>query len=162
MSHSIPGFPNYFMVGGPNSATDGSSLLLILESVIGYVVKAISKISREHLRSMEVKDSALTSWQAYLDCYFPRTVHIDQCTSWYKVNNKITGLWPGSSVHAYKTLEHPRWEDYEYETLARHDPLDWIGNGWTIADVEWGDLSFYLDLVEYPTIPSDECLDLQP
>jgi cation diffusion facilitator CzcD-associated flavoprotein CzcO len=162
LSHSIPQFPNYFVVGGPNSATGGGSLLIIFESIIGYVVQAVAKIAREQIRSMEVKETALRSWRAYLDAYFPRTVHVDDCTSWYKDarNKKVTGLWPGSSLHARATLEHPRWEDYEYRTRA--DPLEWLGNGWTVADQQRGDLSHYLDHVDHPPIPSDEVLARQP
>ena len=162
LSHSIPGFPNYFTVGGPNSATGGGSLLLILESVMGYVVKAVQKISRENIKSMEVKESALRSWQTHLDQYFPKTVHVDSCTSWYKIDGKIIGLWPGSSLHAMKALEHPRWEDYEYELEEKEDELSWLGNGWTIEDVNRGNLGYYVDFVDLPPIPSEELLAKQP
>ncbi|RAO68983.1 uncharacterized protein BHQ10_004995 [Talaromyces amestolkiae] len=162
LSHSTPGFPNYFTVGGPNSATGGGSLLLILESVMGYVVKAVQKISRENIKSMEVKESALRSWQTHLDQYFPKTVHVDSCTSWYKIDGKIIGLWPGSSLHAMKTLEHPRWEDYEYELVEKEDELSWLGNGWTIEDVNRGNLGYYIDFADMPPIPSEELLARQP
>ena len=162
LSHSVPKFPNYFFVGGPNSATGGGSLLIILESVIGYVVKAVEKISREHIKTMEVKESAISSWFAYLDSYFPRTVHVDNCTSWYKVNGKIVGLWPGSSLHAVKTLQNPRWEDYNYEQLGGHSSMTWLGNGWTLEDVKRGDLSYYLNNVDPPPVPSAETLARQP
>ncbi|KAI0150164.1 putative monooxygenase [Xylariaceae sp. FL1272] len=162
MSHSVPGFPNYFVIGGPNSATGGGSLLLILESVIGYIVKAVQKISRERLRTMEVKQSAAANWSTFLDRYFPNTVHVDSCTSWYKVNGKITGLWPGSSLHAMKTLEHPRWEDYEYESEVKGDGLCWIGDGWTIEDQKRGDLGYYVDHINVPPIPSAALLARQP
>lgn len=160
LSHSVPGFPNYFFVGGPNSATGGGSLLLILESVINHVVKMVQKVSREHIKSMEVKESALEVWTKHLDNYFPTTVHVDSCTSWYKVNGKIVGLWPGSSVHAMKTLEHHRWEDYDYQFV---DPSpSWVGNGWTVEDVNRGDLGYYIDHVDLPPIPSKEALAMQP
>ncbi|EXJ87108.1 hypothetical protein A1O3_04066 [Capronia epimyces CBS 606.96] len=162
MSHSVPGFPNYFVVGGPNSATGGGSLLLIFESIISYVVKAVEKISREHIKAMEVKQRAQDSWQKYLDCYFPGTVHVEPCTSWYKVDGKITGLWPGSSLHAKKALDNPRWEDYTYEPLDGHDPMEWLGNGWTVPDRDRADLSYYLDSPDVPPIPSDEQLARQP
>ncbi|CAG9978677.1 unnamed protein product [Clonostachys byssicola] len=162
LSHSIPGFPNYFIVGGPNSATGGGSLLLILESVIGYVIKAVQKISRENIKTMEVKKSALDSWVDHLDKYFPGTVHVDECTSWYKVNNQIIGLWPGSSLHAMQTLLHPRWEDYNYETANTRGELEWIGNGWTYEDVKRGNLGYYVDRVDIPPVPSDEVLSRQP
>ncbi|KAJ9132078.1 putative Monooxygenase [Pleurostoma richardsiae] len=162
MSHSVPGFPNYFMVGGPNSATGGGSLLLILESVIGYVVKAVQKISREHLKAMEAKEDALDAWVTYLDKYFPDTVHVDVCTSWYKVNGNIVGLWPGSSLHAMKALDNPRWEDYEYELLRESGRLDWIGNGWTLEDMRRGNLGYYVDTPDLPPIPTYQVITRQP
>jgi len=108
---------------------------------------------------MIVKPRALASWNAYLEKYFPKTVDVDDCTSWYKVNGKITGLWPGSSLHAKRTLENPRWEDYEYEYVEEHDSLEWLGNGWTVADKERGDLSFCLDEFDYSPVPSSKDQD---
>lgn len=162
LSHSIPEFPNYFIVGGPNSATGGGSLLLILESVMAYIIKAVQKISREHILAMEVKKSALSSWQHYLDGYFPATVHLDSCTSWYKVNGQIIGLWPGSSLHAMKALQHPRWEDYEYKASDEDPNTFWIGNGWTQEDVKRGSLGYYVDQADIPSIPSEYTLSKQP
>jgi hypothetical protein len=113
---------------------------------------------------MAVKGSALAGWQGYLDAYFPRTVHVDGCTSWYKnkTNGKVTGLWPGSSLHARATLMHPRWEDYEYEMVEGKGGMAWLGNGWTMADQERGDLSFYLDEVDVPPVPTEEMMARQP
>ncbi|KAH8669037.1 putative monooxygenase [Xylariales sp. PMI_506] len=162
LSHSIPGVPNYFTVAGPNSSTGGGSLLLILESVMGYIIKAVQKISREHIKSMEVKEEALAAWVKNLDNYFPGTVHMESCTSWYKINDKIIGLWPGSSLHAMKTLEHPRWEDYQYEYAKEPNYLNWIGNGWTKEDVRRGELGYYVDLVDIPPVPTDETITKQP
>ena len=162
LSHSVPGFPNYFIVGGPNSATGGGSLLLILESVMTYVVKAVEKISREHIMAMEAKHKALDSWQSYLDGYFPGTVHVDNCTSWYKINGQIIGLWPGSSLHAMKTLQNPRWEDYNYTFKDGETELNWIGNGWTQEDVKRGRLGYYVDWADIPPVPTEESLLKQP
>jgi cation diffusion facilitator CzcD-associated flavoprotein CzcO len=162
LSHSVPGFPNYFIIGGPNSATGGGSLLLILESVMGYVMKAVQKISREHIKSMEAREQALSSWVNHLDRFFPGTVHEDDCTSWYKYNGNITGLWPGSSTHAMKALAHPRWEDYEYEYAKGYNPLEFIGNGWTVADVERGDVGYYINFADIPPVPTEEVLAKQP
>jgi hypothetical protein len=157
LSLAVPEFPNYFVVGGPNSATGGGSLLIIFESIIGYIVKAIEKLEREHLKSIEVKQEVLSSWERYLDAYFPRTVHVGNCTSWYKsgeADRKVVGLWPGSSLHARKTLDHPRWEDFNFERLPDQDILEWLGDGWTKADKTKGDVSYYLDEVDFPPVPS--------
>ncbi|KAF8847633.1 flavin-binding monooxygenase, partial [Acephala macrosclerotiorum] len=81
LSLAIPSFPNFIVVGGPNSATGGGSLLIIFESIIGYIVKAIQKLAREHIASMSIKGSALKNWEGYCDSYFPCTVHIEGRTS---------------------------------------------------------------------------------
>lgn len=153
LSHSIPNFPNYFMVGGPNSLTGGGSSLIQLESIITYIVKATQKISRERLKSMEVKQSALSAWVRFTEKHWPRTVHVGNCSSWYKVNGKISGLWPGSSNHVVKTLENPRWEDYEYTRNDGEDQFDWLGDGWTVADKTGMNLGGYLDHVDFPPVP---------
>lgn len=67
------------------------------------------------------------------------------------------GLWPGSSLHAKKTLEHPRWEDFEFgygdqNIEGEKGILGWLGDGWTTADREAGDTSWYLDEVDYPPV----------
>jgi hypothetical protein len=106
---------------------------------------------------MEVKEEPLTSWEQYMAGHFPRTVHTGSCTSWYKngaADHKIVGLWPGSSLHARKVLEHPRWEDYNYERLPDQGTLEWLGDGWTKADKTKGDVSCYLDTVDFPPVPS--------
>ncbi|EFX05107.1 flavin-binding monooxygenase [Grosmannia clavigera kw1407] len=162
MSHSVPGFPNFFVVGGPNSATGTGSLLLILESVIGYVVQAVSKISREHIKSMEVREDSLMSWEAILDKFFLNTVYVDKCQSWYKYGEKVVGLWPGSNVHAIQTLKSPRWEDYTYEPVEGTDKLDWLGNGWTTADLKRDGLGYYVDDTDVPPVPAEEVLKRQP
>ncbi len=58
-----------------------------------------------------------------------------RCRSWYKLGKeegRIIGLWPGSNLHAVKALQHPRWEDYEYERAdAEENSLYWLGDGQT-------------------------------
>jgi hypothetical protein len=146
------------MVGGPNSATGGGSLLIIFESIIGYVVKAVRKLAREHIKSMTVKESSLKAWEEYMEKYFETTVHVEGCTSWYKSGKngkRVVGLWPGSSLHARTALEFPRWEDwvFEFEDGEGSSGLGWLGDGWTTADKEAGDVSAYLDEVDYPPVP---------
>lgn len=42
----------------------------------------------------------------------------------------------GSPLHVIKALEHPRWEDYDYEYIDGKGRLYWFGNGNTMADVD--------------------------
>lgn len=42
----------------------------------------------------------------------------------------------GSTLHALRAFEYPRWEDYNYELLeeGQMNRFHWLGNGWTIAE----------------------------
>ncbi|KAI0372040.1 FAD/NAD-P-binding domain-containing protein [Pilatotrama ljubarskyi] len=135
---AVDQFPNMFIALGPNAAVASGMLLPLIEQQIMYAVQATAKMQRERLKSMEVKAEAVRDFDEYLEAYFPRTVFTEKCRSWYKLGKeegRVTGLWPGSTLQAVKAIEHPRWEDYNYE-LA--DPVKnrfyWLGDGQTLSE----------------------------
>jgi hypothetical protein len=63
-------------------------------------------------------------------------------------------LWPGSALHYVKTLEKPRFEDYEF-TYVGGNKAAWLGNGFTVCERDdVVDKSKYLDPenVDYPSL----------
>ncbi|WDK22961.1 hypothetical protein CGRA01v4_14252 [Colletotrichum graminicola] len=143
----IPQMPNLFMVLGAQSGVGTGSLLLLMEQQIAYATKCIQKCAREGYKSIVVKGSAVDSFLKYTDNYFDRTVFNGNCRSWYKNGAtgkaKIRTLWPGSCLHAYTALRHPRWEDFDYERLDEYDhPMAWLGNGDVQPDL---DRTFYFE-----------------
>ncbi|KAI0716074.1 hypothetical protein C8Q72DRAFT_867679 [Fomitopsis betulina] len=82
------GFPNWFMVFGPNSTIGSGSLLIILERQVEYVVEVARKMQRERLKSIEVKREAVADFDEYLESYFPKTVYSEKCRSWYKMGKE--------------------------------------------------------------------------
>ncbi|KAJ7230154.1 hypothetical protein GGX14DRAFT_553640 [Mycena pura] len=84
------------------------------------------------------------------------TVYTEHCNSWYKTpDGTVIGLWPGSALHAIRTLANPRWEDYEYESIDKtRNRLHWLGAGNTKNEqTTTGDLAWYLDAPDVPPIP---------
>lgn len=59
----------------------------------------------------------------------------------------------GSSLHALKTMAHPRWEDFEYE-YVNDNPDGWIGDGWTENEKQKRINVDYLDddQIDYPQV----------
>jgi hypothetical protein len=54
-------------------------------------------------------------------------------------------------------LENPRWEDLDFDYENKNGEggegmLGWLGDGWTVADREEGNTSWYLDEVDYPPV----------
>ncbi|EMD35979.1 hypothetical protein CERSUDRAFT_115926 [Gelatoporia subvermispora B] len=159
----VDGFPNLFMSLGPNAGVGSGSLLAIIERQVMYAVEAAKKMQRERLKSIEVKEEAVRDFDEYLEHYFPRTVFSEKCRSWYKMGQeegRITGLYPGSTLHALRTLEHPRWEDYMYEPLDSgvHNRFFWLGDGQTYVEkVNEGDRAWYLNdnELDIPPVPDN-------
>ncbi|KAK2002732.1 FAD/NAD(P)-binding domain-containing protein [Colletotrichum falcatum] len=147
MGLCVPQMPNFFPILGPQAGVGTGSLLVMMEQQIAYLTKCIQKCVREGYKSIVIKDSAVESFLKYTDNYFDRTVFTANCKSWYKNGAagraKIRALWPGSCLHGYSALRHPRWEDFEYERLEDYDhPMAWLGNGDVRPDL---DRAFYLE-----------------
>lgn len=162
ISICMDGYPNFFSILGPNSLIGTGSLTMIIEAECDFVVKCIRKLQRENIRSMDAKQERVEEFSRYCEEYFKQTVYLGGCTSWYRNEggrgDRITALWPGSTLHAIETFRAPRWEDfnYEYERDANGkvvSQLEWLGNGWTGAQRSGeGDLAFYLE-PEYLDVP---------
>jgi len=146
LSLAVDGFPNYLMLFGPNSAIGFGSLTKMLEAECDYIVKVIRKLQKEDYASIEPKPERVRDFAAYVKAYFKNTVYMDKCRSWYRKGDDVTGLWPGSTLHALEALRSPRWEDFVYEDVVVVDDDDndddddgnsganalrWLGNGWS-------------------------------
>ncbi|KAJ3753930.1 FAD/NAD-binding domain-containing protein [Lentinula raphanica] len=149
---AVDGFPNWFAALGPNTGVGAGSLLIIIERQVDYAVAATLKMQRERIKSMEVKKKAVDDFDAYIEVIDGRrqSVFGEKCRSWYKVGKeegRVVSLWPGSTLHCVKALEHPRWEDYDYELMDSVDNrFFWLGDGNTVADkVPGSDRAWYLD-----------------
>lgn len=144
LSTMVDGFPNFFLFLGPNAGVGHGNLLMILERLADYCVKALRKLQTQNILTMQPRTSAVDSFTAYCEEHFKETVFSDECSSWYKTDGKVSALWPGSSLHAIKALEEPRWEDFEY-SFVNGNPVGWLGDGSTEADHDANaDKAYYL------------------
>jgi hypothetical protein len=145
---TVDRFPNFFMIGGPNSNLGSGSLLSVFEAQGDYAVKIIRKLQKESYETFEVRAERVADFSSYIDAYFKLTVYTDECSSWYRAHSnsdRIIALWPGSSLHCLETLRSPRWEDYIWEsTEPSGNLLRWLGNGNTLA-LSKGDPSWFLE-----------------
>lgn len=147
LSMMTDNFPNMFMFLGPNSGLGAGNLLIILEKIADYTAQALRKMQTEDIRFMQPKSQAVDDFTGFCDSYFKRTVYSEECSSWYKTDGRVAALWPGSSLHAVKALERPRWEDFEYtyHNAEAKVPMSWLGGGFAHADQdEEADKAYYL------------------
>ncbi|KAF5591075.1 steroid monooxygenase [Fusarium pseudoanthophilum] len=142
------GFPN-FMLGslGPNCPAGHGSFITVLEAAQNYICKVIRKIQTENILTLDVKPEVVEEYNEHVHEWLKRTVWAAGCRSWYnqgRPNGKITAQYPGSLVHWRLMLENPRYEHYNIQYRSRNR-FEFMGNGFTLPEVNGGDLAWYLD-----------------
>jgi len=100
---SVNGYPNLFMLLGPNTGLGHNSVLLMIEAQIAYLRRAL-RYRREHgLATLEPTPAAQAAYVAAVDRATEGSVWTaGGCQSWYvDVTGRNSTLWPGS-VRAYQ------------------------------------------------------------
>jgi hypothetical protein len=118
---SVTGYPNLFMLLGPNTGLGHNSVLLMIEAQIAYLRRAL-RYRREHgLGTLEPTPQAQSAYIAAVDRDTEGSVWTaGGCLSWYvDATGRNSTLWPGS-VRAYQR-RLARFEIGDYDTqLPRH------------------------------------------
>ncbi len=111
---SVRGFPNLFMLYGPNTNLGHNSIVYMLESQIAYVISALDTLERHGQRSLEVRERVQSDFNQRLQQRMRATVWDSGCHSWYKTENGLnTNNWPGFTF-TYRRLTR-RLEPADYE-----------------------------------------------
>lgn len=97
---------------GPFGPYGHGSVISSVEVIARHVEKIIKKFQREDIKSFMPKQEAVDAFKRHRELYLKRTVWDSPCRSWFK-GGSIDGaimMWPGSRLHFFEVLEHPRWE----------------------------------------------------
>jgi cation diffusion facilitator CzcD-associated flavoprotein CzcO len=93
---SVPGFPNLFLLYGPNTNGGAGSALHMLESGVRHVVAAARALESSGSRRIEVRPEAAEAFDRELRAALARSVWQSGCTSWYvdaDGNNALQWPW---------------------------------------------------------------------
>jgi cation diffusion facilitator CzcD-associated flavoprotein CzcO len=93
---TVTGFPNLFFLVGPNTGLGHTSMIVMIEAQIAYVLDALRTMRRKGLRSVEVRGEAQRRYNEEIGRRLKRTVWSSGCMSWYLTSTgKNTTLFPG-------------------------------------------------------------------
>jgi cation diffusion facilitator CzcD-associated flavoprotein CzcO len=110
---NVAGFPNLFMLYGPNTNLAHNSIIYMLEGQIGYVVACLKRLQRGEIRTLDVKKTVQESFNATIQRRLKKSVWAKGCNSWYlTAAGKNTTNWPGYSLGFRLQTRVPRWDDY--------------------------------------------------
>ncbi|KAL9608708.1 MAG: hypothetical protein Q9167_006474 [Letrouitia subvulpina] len=85
MGNAMDGFPNFFIVFGPNTATGHSSVILASENMVEYSLKFIKKILSGDVKTAEVKKESEIAWTKMVQERLQDTVfNMGGCQNWYR------------------------------------------------------------------------------
>jgi cation diffusion facilitator CzcD-associated flavoprotein CzcO len=110
---TVPGFPNLFLLSGPNTGLGHNSVIFMFEAQIGYVLDCIRTMRRAGVRTLEVRTGAERDYDAALQRRLRRTVWATGCKSWYlDSHGRNVTLWPGFTVDYWRRLRRVDWRAY--------------------------------------------------
>lgn len=95
----VPGFPNFFMMLGPNSATGHTSALIMIESTVSYVLKCLDFMDAHNVKHLDPDPDVVAQYNKRLQCDMKKMVFSGGCDSWYTDDSDYNfTLWPYSAA----------------------------------------------------------------
>jgi cation diffusion facilitator CzcD-associated flavoprotein CzcO len=91
---SVTGFPNFFMLYGPNTNLGGNSIIYMLEGQIGYTLGAIQALHGDRLAWLDVRPDVQRKFNAWVQSASRSSVWETGCHSWYTQTGRNTNNWP--------------------------------------------------------------------
>ena len=108
------GFPNFFMLYGPNTNLGSNSIIFMVERQVAYVVNCIDKLRVHGLRALEINARVERAYNERLQGELAQTVWVANCESWYKnAAGKVVNNWPRSTLAYWWHMRSPDFADFD-------------------------------------------------
>ncbi|WP_309491399.1 flavin-containing monooxygenase [Trinickia mobilis] len=112
---SVAGFPNFFMLTGPNTGLGHNSMIYMIESQIAYIADCLRALRRRGARTMTLKHDVQRAFNERLQRGTQRSVWATGCHSWYlSGSGRNTALWPGFTFTFRRRTRRVRAADYHF------------------------------------------------
>lgn len=93
----VAGFPNLFLMMGPNG-TGLHSALQTVEAQAAYAVRWVQRMRRDGIASLSPRQESVNAFTHHVEQKFEGTTHSKGCTSWWSDQTGFNhSIWPGSS-----------------------------------------------------------------
>ncbi|QCB49642.1 NAD(P)/FAD-dependent oxidoreductase [Rhodococcus sp. PAMC28707] len=119
---TVHGFPNFFMLLGPNSVVYTSQVVTI-EAQVNYILDALRAMDTNKIRSLEVSKQAQTEFADYTDATLAGSVwNSGGCSSYYlSPSGRNVTYWPGSVRNFTRRMSTIELGHYEYRIGSASD-----------------------------------------
>jgi cation diffusion facilitator CzcD-associated flavoprotein CzcO len=115
LSISVPGFPNFFMLNGPNGPVGNFSLIEVAELQLGYVMKLLELLRSGCHREISPSAEATAQFEADRTEAAQRTIWASGCRSWYLDDRGVPMSWPWTFDRFREEMSAPKLEAFELQ-----------------------------------------------
>jgi cation diffusion facilitator CzcD-associated flavoprotein CzcO len=111
---AISGFPNLFLLVGPNSAGGYNSIIFTTEAHVNYVMEALREMDRSGVHAVDVRQEVYEAFNRSTEETLGASVWNEGgCASWYLDRNGRNGIWwPGFTWRLWQRTR--RFDPSEY------------------------------------------------
>jgi cation diffusion facilitator CzcD-associated flavoprotein CzcO len=113
MAISVPDFPNYFLLNGPNSPVGNFSLIEVAELQLAYVLQLIEQVGSGACREIGASQAAMERFDAERREAAKTTIWNSGCKSWYLDATGLPTAWPWTFDRFRAEMSAPRLDDFE-------------------------------------------------
>ena len=110
---AVAGFPNFFMLYGPNTNLGHNSIIFMIECQVNYIAQCVQALQNGKLRYIDVRKEAMEAFNRALQKDMQKTVWAAGCASWYKTaDGKVTNNWSSFTARYWWEMRHPDFAEY--------------------------------------------------
>ncbi|HWX96529.1 MAG TPA: NAD(P)/FAD-dependent oxidoreductase [Solirubrobacteraceae bacterium] len=120
---TVPGFPNMFIMYGPNTNTSGGSIIFYLETQAAYIRQALQQLINRRMGAIEVRPEIEAASDRALQARFAGTAWTG-CDSWYRdEQGRIVANWPGYMREYLEQASELSVGDFSFQALPDRTPI---------------------------------------
>jgi len=117
----VSGFPNFFLLYGPNTNLGHNSIVFMIECQVRYVLQCLERLERRGLRHLDLRPEAMEAWERRMEEDLRGTAWDLVERSWYKNEaGRITHNWPWSTFRYWWETRRVDWS--AWREMPREGP----------------------------------------
>ncbi len=109
---TVTGFPNFFLLYGPNTNLGGNSIIYMLEGQIRYVASALRAMRDQRLGWLDVRPEVQAEFNAWVRAASHTSVWETGCHNWYTTGGRNISNWPVHTFMYRHRVRHFELSDY--------------------------------------------------
>jgi cation diffusion facilitator CzcD-associated flavoprotein CzcO len=112
---ATPGFPNLFMLYGPNTNLGHNSIVFMVERQVNYLIRCLTRMQETGAKLIEVRRGSMEQFDTDVQTRLASSVWAGDCSSWYKsADGRIPNNWWGSAFSFWMRTRRPNYADFHF------------------------------------------------